>query len=89
VLGLVDLVFGPIPVTEAAARAAALGFAHIDVTVEVAEDEALALPVVDRYSPSPRPGRSTGAPPEAEGNWDRAVRAFRRAPGSLVEPWPG
>jgi sugar phosphate isomerase/epimerase len=87
-LGIVAIVFGNIPATDAAGRAAALGFDHIDVTTE--EDEArLALPVVDRFRPSPTPGCSTGAPPERDGMWERAVRAFRRAPGSRVEPWPG
>jgi sugar phosphate isomerase/epimerase len=72
---------------EAAARAAGLGFDHVDLSAET--DEPLALPVVDRFSSSPRPGRSTGAPAAGEGMWERAVQSFRRAPGARIEPWPG
>jgi sugar phosphate isomerase/epimerase len=87
-LGVVAIVFAPLSAAEAAREAAALGFDHIDAVTE--SPEPLALPVVDRFiAGSPRPGWSTGAPPAAEGNWERAVRAFRRAPGSRIEPWAG
>jgi sugar phosphate isomerase/epimerase len=87
-LGVVEIVFAPLGQHEAAHRAAELGFAHIDLVTE--PDEPLALPVVDRFvAGSPRPGWSTGAPPEADGNWERAVRAFRGAPGARIEPWAG
>jgi sugar phosphate isomerase/epimerase len=87
-LGVVDVVFRPRPVPAAAARAAELGFAHIDVSWDW--DGPLALPVGDRVAhPSPRPGCSCPAPAEGEGMWDRAVRAYRRTPGTRMEPWPG
>jgi sugar phosphate isomerase/epimerase len=87
-LGVVDVVFAPAPLPEAARRAQALGFAHIDVPCDWQGD--LALPVGDRMAhPSPRPHCSCPAPPEAEGMWERAVRAYRRTPGVRMEPWPG
>lgn len=87
-LGVVDVVFRPRPVPEAAVRAAELGFAHIDVSWEWAGE--LALPVGDRVAhPSPKPHCSCPAPVEGEGMWDRAVRAYRRTPGVRLEPWPG
>ncbi len=87
-LGVVDVVFRPLDVPAAARRAAALGFAHIDVGWDWTGE--LALPIGDRVAhPSPRPNCSCPAPPEGEGMWDRAVRAYRRTPGVRVEPWPG
>jgi sugar phosphate isomerase/epimerase len=93
-LGVVHVVFAPEPPTTAARRAAALGFDHIDVPVDVTDD--LALPVGDRISPSsPMTGCSTPAPTRpadadaADALWDRAVAAYRRAPGMLLEPWGG
>ena len=87
-LGVVDVVFAPLDLPAAAERAADLGFDHIDVPL--AWEGPLALPVGDRIAfPSPRPGGSTPAPPEGEGMWERAVAAYRRAPGCRVEPWPG
>jgi sugar phosphate isomerase/epimerase len=87
-LGIVELAFAPLSTAEAADRAAAHGFDHLDIVSDV--DGPLALPIVDRFStPSPRPGYSTGAPPEGPGNWERAVKAFGRAPGARIEPWAG
>ncbi|MCU1461581.1 MAG: xylose isomerase-like protein [Acidimicrobiales bacterium] len=87
-LGVVDVVFGPRPLAEAAVEAKRLGFAHIDVSVEV--DDEYAVPIGDRMSfPSPRPDRSCPAPPESEGAWERAVAAYRRSPGMRLEPWGG
>src|SRR5882672_12878630 len=93
-IGVVHVVFAPDPPTVAAQRAAALGFDHIDVLATVTDE--LALPIGDRISPSsPQPGCSTPAPPrpadddEADRLWARAVAAYRRAPGMLVEPWGG
>jgi sugar phosphate isomerase/epimerase len=93
-IGVVHVAFAPDPPTVAAQRAAALGFDHIDVLATVTDD--LALPVGDRIAPtSPQAGCSTPAPtrPPDDGDadrlWDRAVAAYRRAPGMLLEPWGG
>jgi len=86
-LGIVEIVFAPLAQDEAARRAKTLGFDHIDLVSE--SNERLALPVVDRFALRPRAGWSSGAPPEGPGNWERAVRAFRAAPGSRIEPWAG
>jgi sugar phosphate isomerase/epimerase len=92
-LGVVHVVFAPDAPTVAATRAAALGFDHIDVPVDA--DTELALPVGDRVSLKPRSGCSTPAPPipddpsEADALWERAVVAYRAAPGMLLEPWGG
>ena len=87
-LGVVDVVFRPRSVPDAAARAAALGFAHIDVGWDWTG--ALPLPVGDRVAhPSPKPYCSCPAPAEGEGMWERAVKAYRRTPGMRLEPWPG
>ena len=85
---MVDVVFAPMPVPDAARLASELGFEHIDV--DAGWDGELALPVGDRMAhPSPRPGCSVPAPPAAQGMWDRAVAAYRRTPGMRLEPWPG
>lgn len=87
-IGAVDLVFAPAPLPEAAQRAAALGFEHIDVTADW-EGE-LALQVGDRIAfPTPRPGCSWPAPPDGPGAWERTVAALRRCPGARLEPWGG
>src|SRR3954451_23708261 len=93
-IGVVHIVFAPDPAPLAAERAAALGFDHIDVTATVTDD--LVLPVGDRIAPAtPKSGCSTPAPPRpgdeaaAAALWDRAVAAYRRAPGMLLEPWGG
>jgi hypothetical protein len=93
-LGVVHVVFGMGSPEIAATRAASLGFDHIDVPADVTDD--LALPVGDRISPAmPQSGCSTPAwsrssdPAAADGRWDRAVAAYRAAPGMLLEPWGG
>jgi sugar phosphate isomerase/epimerase len=93
-IGVVHVVFAPDPVTVAAQKARALGFEHIDVLATVKDQ--LALPVGDRIAPtSPQPGCSSPAPSrpsddnDLDALWDRAVAAYRRTPGMLVEPWGG
>jgi sugar phosphate isomerase/epimerase len=87
-LGVVDVVFAPASVPDAARRARELGFEHIDVPAEW-EGE-LDLPIGDRVAfPSPRPHCSCPAPGDADGMWERAVAAYRRTPGLRMEPWPG
>jgi sugar phosphate isomerase/epimerase len=89
-LGVVDVVFWPDPVEERARRARELGFAHIDVLVDV-DPASIVLPVgCPTAFPKPVPGWcSTPAPRDSEGMWDRTVRWFRAAPGALLEPWAG
>jgi sugar phosphate isomerase/epimerase len=93
-IGVVHVAFAPDSVTVAAQRAAALGFDHIDVPASVTDD--LALPIGDRIAPAaPIEGCSTPAPTRPRDNddadrlWDRAVAAYRRVPGALLEPWGG
>lgn len=93
-IGVVHVVFAPDPPADAAKRAAALGFDHIDVPVTVTDE--LVLPIGDRIAPAkPTAGCSTPAPPrpaddgEAAALWKRAAAAYRRAPGMLLEPWGG
>jgi len=93
-LGVVDIVYAPEPVEERARQAAADGFAHIDVLVDVlleGEAASLALPVgCPTAFPKPRPGWcSTPAPADAPGRWDKTVAMFGAAPGALLEPWAG
>jgi len=89
-LGVVDVVYAPRPVEERARLAAADGFAHIDVMVNV-DPATLPLPVgCPTAFPKPRPGWcSTPAPRDGPGIWDKTVARFRRAPGALLEPWAG
>lgn len=89
-LGVVDLAFRPDPPTASAERAAALGFDHIDVLVDV-DPTSLALPVgCPTAFPKPRPGWcSTPAPRDGPDMWSRTVRWFRAAPGAILEPWAG
>jgi sugar phosphate isomerase/epimerase len=89
-LGVVDIVYAPLPVAERARAAAADGFAHIDVMIDV-DPAALPLPVGCPTSyPRPQPGWcSTPAPREGPGMWERTVEWFRRSPGALLEPWAG
>ncbi|MGH8984483.1 MAG: sugar phosphate isomerase/epimerase family protein [Acidimicrobiia bacterium] len=89
-LGVVDVVYAPMPVEERARQAAADGFAHIDVMVDV-DAAGLALPVgCPTAYPKPRPGWcSTPAPRHGQGVWERTVELYRAAPGALLEPWAG
>src|SRR5258708_1613285 len=89
-LGVVDVVFEPLTVPEAAEQAALLGFAHIDLIARwTGEDQSLALPVGDRMWSSPRTGFSIAAPLPGDGVWDATVAALREAPGVRIEPWVG
>ena len=93
-IGVVHVAFRPASVTDAARRAASLGFDHIDVPVTFDGDAA--LPIGDRIAAeSPRAGCSTPAPAcpasdrDADALWDRVVAAYRRTPTALMEPWGG
>lgn len=90
-LGVVDVVYGAgTGADEAARRAAADGFAHVDVPLGV-DAASLALPVGCPIAfPKPVPAWcATPAPPRGDGMWERAVRWWRGAPGALLEPWAG
>jgi len=89
-LGIMDLPFRPASPVDSARQAAALGFEHIDVLVDV-DPASLALPVgCPTAFPKPRPGWcSSPAPADTPDAWDRTVRWFRAAPGALLEPWAG
>lgn len=89
-LGVVDVVFAPLPVVEASALARDLGFEHIDPMVGT-DPGLLALPVgCPTAFPKPQPGWcSTPAPRAGPGMWEWAVERWRSAPGALLEPWAG
>ena len=90
-VGVDEVVYGTDGDAAARSRlAAADGFAHIDVLVDV-DPDTLALPVgCPTAFPKPRPGWcATPAPVATDGMWERCVRWFRAAPGALLEPWAG
>lgn len=87
-LGIVDITFGrEVAPAEAAERAQALGFDHVDLCQRWSGP--LALPVADRIARVPRAGFSCPAPVDGPGMWDRTIRMFRRQPGVRLEPWEG
>ncbi len=90
-IGVVDLAYGTEPdVGRRAELAAADGFDHIDVLLELVDD-ATALPV-GCPTAFPKPVAtwcSTPAPPAGPDAWDRTVRWWSAAPGALCEPWAG
>jgi sugar phosphate isomerase/epimerase len=90
-LGVVEVVYGTDGDAVSRSRlAAADGYAHIDVMVDV-DPATLARPVgCPTAFPKPVPGWcATPAPVDADGMWERCVRWFRAAPGALLEPWAG
>ncbi|MBM3674750.1 MAG: sugar phosphate isomerase/epimerase [Actinobacteria bacterium] len=90
-VGVVDVVYAAeSDVARRSELAAADGFAHVDVAVEIAPSS-LALPVgCPTAFPRPVPGWcATPAPARGDGMWERCVRWFRAAPGALLEPWAG
>ena len=88
-LGVLDLPFRPAPPPEAARQAAALGFEHIDVVVEV-DPATLALPVgCPTAFPKPQPGWCSTPAPATGPTCGSARRAGSSAPGALLEPWAG
>jgi sugar phosphate isomerase/epimerase len=96
-IGIVAVAFGPIGVTEAATRAAALGFDHLDAAVggieALSADEvaALAVPIGDRIGGfEMHPDSTCMALPERRGDdaFDETVARFRACPGARLEPGP-
>lgn len=89
-LGIMSVAFGPgCPQTEAAQRAADLGFEHIDIGLDRLPggvEEPLALPVGDRIGSKPVTG-CTVRPPRGV-SWDEGVAFLREVPGIRVEPGP-
>jgi len=87
-IGVARVVLGlGTPVEEAARRAAALGWDHIDITVDGPEPT-LALPVGDRYSGTTPITGCTVRTPRRDVAWDEAVAFLRAVPGVRCEPSP-
>jgi sugar phosphate isomerase/epimerase len=90
-IGVADLAYATEPdVSRRAELARDDGFAHVDVMLGI-DPSTLVLPVGCPIS-FPKPQAtwcSTPAPPAGDGAWERTVRWWRAAPGSLCEPWAG
>ena len=86
-LGVVFIVYGDRPISEAAELARRDGFAHIDVLADAPDD--LALAVGDRFSMRPRAGCSAGPAKAGSRSWEQTVADFRAVPGARLEPWHG
>jgi sugar phosphate isomerase/epimerase len=96
-LGVVAVVFGNVPVAEAARRAADLGFEHVDAhdrALDALDEDAraaLAVPIGDRLSGMDmRDGCTSVAPVERRGEdrFDETVAMLRQHPGARLEPGP-
>ncbi len=96
-VGIVAVAFGPIGVEEACARAADLGFDHLDAGVggldalSAAALAALPIPIGDRINGFElRDDCTCMAPTERRGEdrFDETVERFRRHPGARLEPGP-
>jgi hypothetical protein len=91
-IGVARVVFGlDTPMTVVAERAAALGWDHLDITVgavAAADEDALALPVGDRYSGEVPIAGCTVRTPRRDVAWDDAVAFLRSTPGIRCEPSP-
>ncbi len=89
-LGVVSIAFGAAcPYDEAARRAAALGFDHLDVGLDRlagAEIGLLALPVGDRIGSVPLTGCTVRPPRRC--TWEEGVAFLSQEPGIRVEPGP-
>jgi sugar phosphate isomerase/epimerase len=90
-LGIVSIAFGAgCPYPEAARRAAALGFDHLDIGLDRpggSDERPLALPVGDRIGSTPRAGCTVRPPRRC--TWEEGVAFLRQVPGIRVEPGPG
>jgi sugar phosphate isomerase/epimerase len=89
-LGIVSIAFGiDCPYPEAARRAAALGFDHIDIGLDrlpESGEPVLDLPIGDRIGATPQTGCTVRPPRDC--TWDEGVAFLRRQPGIRVEPGP-
>lgn len=97
-IGVVAVAFGPVDVGEACARAADLGFDHLDASVDAIDAldpdarAALPVPIGDRISGfGMRNGCTCMVPIERrhEDRFDETVAVLRRHPGARIEPGPG
>ncbi len=86
-LGVVSIVYGGLPIEEAAELAKQHGFEHIDVSGDVADE--LALPIHDRFAPRPTPGFSTGPLAADRRSFEKTVTDFAQVPNCRIEPWVG
>jgi hypothetical protein len=96
-IGVVAVVFGRVPVEQAAARAAGLGFEHLDAaaaSIDQLGEDALArlpVPIGDRIAGlGVREGCTSMAPIERRGEnrFDETVELLRAHPGARLEPGP-
>ena len=91
-LGVARVVFGlDTPLPEAARRAAALGWEHLDLTVPLPADvdeSSLALPIGDRYCGTVPITGCTVRTPRRDIAWDDAVAFLRLVEGIRCEPSP-
>ena len=96
-IGIVSVAFGRVGVREASARAAGLGFAHVDCSVDAvaalddAELATLPVPVGDRLSGLEILPGCTSMVHRArdETSFDRAVAKLRTVPDARIEAGPG
>ncbi|MBJ19675.1 MAG: sugar phosphate isomerase/epimerase [bacterium] len=86
-LGIVSVVYGDLPIEEAAELAKKQGFEHIDVSGDVADE--LALPIHDRFAPRPTEGCSTGPLAADRRSFEKTVADFAQIPNCRIEPWGG
>jgi hypothetical protein len=91
-IGVARVVFGLTTSTsDAARRAADLGWEHLDITIVPGSDvdeAALAVPVGDRYTGTiPVAGCTVRTPRRGE-SWDDALAFLRSVPGVRCEPSP-
>ena len=88
-IGVARVVFGlRTPLDEAARDAAAIGWDHIDITVDGGPEPAVALPIGDRYSGTVPMTGCTVRTPRRDEDWDEAVAFLRSVPGIRCEPSP-
>jgi Xylose isomerase-like TIM barrel len=96
-IGIVAVAFGPLDVRTAAARAADLGFDHLDASVGGLEElstearAALPVPIGDRIGGFVmHPDSTCMALSERRGEdkFDETVERFRSCPGARLEPGP-
>jgi sugar phosphate isomerase/epimerase len=97
-IGIVGVAFGDDPLDVAAARAAELGFDHIDAHIDAvgalgeSRLPGLPLPIADRISGFDVADGCTALAPferRDEDKFDETVALFRAHPGARLEPGPG